>query len=191
MLICWSLVIESESLMEQSQKRIFMPATWFVLCLLMAMSSLADTGVDAPPVMASAAWLRSTVAGQQTSAAYVELTAREPLRLLGARSPLAARAELHQMVMAGGVMKMTPLPFLELHPGKTLALRPGSYHLMLYGLQQPLAAGDWLPLQLQFETRSKRRFTLDVRAQVRGVSGASEVRAESASHGHGMHGMHH
>jgi copper(I)-binding protein len=46
---------------------------------------------------------------------------------------------------------MATLAGLEVPPGETVQLRPGSIHLMLFGLKHPLRPGDRLPLTLTFE----------------------------------------
>ena len=54
--------------------------------------------------------------------------------------------------MDNGVMKMRELTDgLAIPAGGTVALKPGSYHVMLIGLKKPLAAGDLFPLTLNFE----------------------------------------
>ena len=47
------------------------------------------------------------------------------------------------MSMDGGVMKMRELKNgLEIPPGATIELKPGSYHIMMMNLSRPLAKGD-------------------------------------------------
>jgi hypothetical protein len=41
-----------------------------------------------------------------------------------------------------GVMRMRPLPRLDLAPGQRVALEPGANHLMLIGAERGLRAGD-------------------------------------------------
>lgn len=165
-----------------------------VACVLVGAVATVPAPALAQPVVASAAWVRSTVAGQGTTAAYVELTvqAHEAARLVGASTPLAGATELHQMVMDGGVMKMRPLPFLELPAGKTVVLRPGSYHLMLLELKRVLRAGEKVPLTLRIEGRDKQLVTLDVQAEVRGAGMASALSPASGEDatGHARH-LHH
>jgi copper(I)-binding protein len=47
------------------------------------------------------------------------------------------------MVMERGVAKMRPVQGgLEIKPGETVELKPGSLHVMLMGLKQPLEKGQ-------------------------------------------------
>lgn len=75
------------------------------------------------------------------------------IRLTGARTDLAKKAELHTHIEdADGVMKMTeieggvPLPSGEMH-----AFERGGDHVMLMGLTRDLKDGDIIPLTLIFE----------------------------------------
>ncbi|MBC7470845.1 MAG: copper chaperone PCu(A)C [Ramlibacter sp.] len=105
--------------------------------------------VQAPAVLkVEQAWVRPTVPGQQGTGGYLSLTARERQRLVGASSPIAGVAEIHEMKMDGTVMTMRPAGTIELPAGKTVELRPGGMHLMLMDLKQPLLAGSSVPLTL-------------------------------------------
>ncbi len=66
--------------------------------------------------------------------------------LLGVRSPQAGGVMLHAMV--GGRMEM--MPALPLPAGRRVRLVPGSYHLMMRELVQPLVIGDTVTLELRF-----------------------------------------
>ena len=51
-----------------------------------------------------------------------------------------------------GVAKMRPIKEgLEIKPGETVELKPGSFHVMLVGLKKPLASGDHIKGTLVFE----------------------------------------
>jgi copper(I)-binding protein len=105
--------------------------------------------VQAPvAVKVEQAWVRPSVPGQQGTGGYMKLTARDAQRLVGASSPVAGVAEIHEMKMDGNVMTMRPAGVLELPAGKTVELKPGGLHLMLMDLKQPLAAGSSVPLTL-------------------------------------------
>ena len=59
-------------------------------------------------------------------------TGTTPDRLVGGATEVAKRFEIHEMSMDGGVMKMRELANgLEIPPGATVELKPGSYHLMM------------------------------------------------------------
>ena len=118
------------------------------------------------PVTVQGAWARPIVPGQQSSGAYMTLTAREPLTLLGARTPAAGIVEIHQMKMEGDIMKMRAAADLPLVPGKPLQLAPGGYHFMLMDLQDPFKAGTQIPFTLRFRDAKGKVSTMQVRVPV-------------------------
>jgi hypothetical protein len=63
---------------------------------------------------------------------------------------VAGAVEVHQTVNDKGVMKMQPVAELPIDAGKTVELKPGSYHLMLMDLKRPLKAGESFPIILHF-----------------------------------------
>lgn len=103
------------------------------------------------PVKVEAAWVRATVQGQQGTGAFMNLTAPEGGRLVGVSSPVAGVAELHEMKMEGDVMRMRAISALDLPAGKTVQLKPGSYHLMLMDLKRPLVKDSTVPVTLRFQ----------------------------------------
>jgi len=139
---------------------------------LLGWVSLAVAAAAHAQVEARAAWVRGTVQGQTTAGAYMELTSGERASLLGAESPAARSAEIHEMKMEGDVMRMRAVPRLELPPGKTVELKPGGYHMMLVDLKRPLKKGDLVPIRLKVELGDKTVKTIQVMAEVRDLAAA-------------------
>ncbi len=124
---------------------------------------------QAAAVHAEQAWARATAPQQKVGGAYVTLISPADDWLVGVSTPIAGRAEVHEMRMDGNVMRMREVEGgLALPAGKVVALAPGGYHIMLMNLKQPLVAGQVIPIQLQFRTAPP----LDLRVQVAPV-GAS------------------
>ena len=97
------------------------------------------------------AWARATVQGQKATGVFMSLTSAGASRLKSVSTPVAGVAEVHEMRMEGDVMKMAALKNgLELPAGKTVELKPGSYHLMLMDLKMPLRKDTTIPLTLVF-----------------------------------------
>lgn len=99
-------------------------------------------------------WSRATPRGAKVASGYVKITntGTTPDRLVGASFALSAKSELHEMSMDQGVMKMRGLKDgLEIKPGATVELKPGSYHLMFLDLTRALAKGDRVKGTLTFE----------------------------------------
>ena len=137
----------------------------FLAFLALAAAALAVQAAEAP-VTVQGAWARPIVAGQQSTGAYMTITAREPVTLLGGESPAAGIVEIHQMKMEGDVMRMRAAGELPLVPGKPLQLGPGGYHFMLMDLQDPFKAGTQIPFTLRFRDAKGKESTVQLRVPV-------------------------
>ena len=87
------------------------------------------------------------------TAAYVTISndGTEADRLVGASSSEFDSAELHNVTMQDGIMKMFPVEGIDLPAGDTTELAPGGYHIMLFGAKKLFKPGDEFPLTLTFE----------------------------------------
>ena len=127
-------------------------------CLVVASTALAQTG----QLEVSNAWARATPAKVENGVAYLTIRSPTPDRLVSVSSPVAKKAELHTMEMAGMVMKMRPLAGLDIPAGQSVTLKPGGEHIMLMGLNGPLREGQSFPLTLTFEKAGAREVTVPV-----------------------------
>jgi copper(I)-binding protein len=121
-------------------------AALFLVTLLLAVPT-----AQAQSVKVEQPWARATAPHAQTAAVYLTLTAHMVDRLIGGRTPIASRVQVHQTIQDSGVMGMIAVPGgLQLPPGKKVTLAPGGYHLMLTGLSAQLRPGTGFPLTLHF-----------------------------------------
>jgi copper(I)-binding protein len=127
---------------------------------LLAFGAQAQTTATDP-------WVRGTVATQKATGMFVQLTSAQGGKLVSGSSPVAGRVEIHEMAVVDGVMRMREISALELPAGKAVELKPGSYHLMLMDLKQPMKAGDIVPVTLVIEGTDKKRETVELKASVR------------------------
>lgn len=134
----------------------------FVFAALMAVSLAAQAQVEV-----QSAWARPTVAGQMGTGAFMRLTSKDGVRIIGASSAVAGVVEIHEMAMSGSVMQMRPLKGLDLAPGSTVELKPGGQHMMLMDLKRPLAVGEKIKIELRLETRDKKLVTQPVEIEIR------------------------
>ena len=142
----------------------------------------AAQAADAAAVRAVQPWARATAPQQKVGGAYVTLTSPAGDRLLGASSPVAGKAGLHEMRMDGNVMRMRELADgLPLPAGQAVALAPGGYHIMLMDLKQPLVAGQVIPVQLRFQNAPP--LDLQVTVAPVGAGGPPGKGDHSPSHG--------
>jgi copper(I)-binding protein len=128
------------------------------------------------------AWSRATPGGAKVAGGYLTIENRGavPERLKAASTALAAKTEIHEMAVTGGVMTMRELDGgLVIAPGASVQLAPGGGHLMLVGLNAPLHPGDQVPVTLSFERAGNVEVALDVQAMGAQAPGF-ETRAEPA-----------
>lgn len=112
-------------------------------------------------------YARATPAGAMSGAAYMTLANETQTadRLTGASSEVAAKVQIHEMKVVNGVMKMREVAGgLAIPAGGSVALKPGSYHVMLMGLKKPLVAGQSFPLTLTFAKAGNISVTVPVEA---------------------------
>lgn len=158
-------------------------APLWMTAALWAGAALAQT---AAPVAVDGAWARASVPGQKATGAFMRLTAREATRLVRVDSPAAGVAEVHEMKMEEGVMKMRGVSGLDLPAGQAVELKPGGYHVMLMDLKAPLPKGGHVPLTLVFRdakgTESQLQLDVPVATQAPGAATAAPAMD------HGAHG---
>lgn len=161
----------------------------FATASLLALSALFSFAAHGQTATVQDAWVRATVPQQKATGAFMKITAPQPMKLVGIRTPVAPIAEIHEMKLQDNVMKMRPVEQLELPAGKAVELKPGGYHVMLMDLPREVKAGETVPLQLVLEAADGKRQTVDVQAPVRAVNAsAGTAPAHDASHaGHGAH----
>lgn len=104
------------------------------------------------------AWSRPAAAGM-TGAGYMTIRnhGQAEQTLVKVETPAAARVEVHQTVVSGGVARMQAVPRLTIPAGGEVRLAPGGHHLMLIKLARPLKAGQRLPATLTFASGVKVR----------------------------------
>ena len=120
--------------------------------LATALSALIFCAAASAQVTITDPWVRGTVPQQKASGLFMQIDAAQDVRLIGGSSPVAGVVEVHEMAMEGDVMKMRALKNgLEIAKGRTMALKPGGYHVMLMELKQPLKEGETIDLTLVFE----------------------------------------
>jgi copper(I)-binding protein len=111
-------------------------------------------------------WSRATPKGASVAAGYMKITNKGSTadRLISGSSEIAPTVEVHEMTMDNGVAKMRPVKGgLEIKPGETVELKPGSFHVMFVGLKKPLAAGEHINATLVFEKAGTINVEYDVR----------------------------
>lgn len=150
------------------------------LASLVASAAIAQ-GQPARSISIQHPWSRETAVGQAAGGGFMTVTnsGLDDDRLVSGSSPVAADVQLHTMTMDGGVMRMRQVTNGITVPSKgSVALRPGSFHLMFIGLKRPLRQGERFPVTLQFQRAG--RVTVQFAVQPVGSAGPMETQ-------HGAH----
>jgi copper(I)-binding protein len=134
--------------------------------LVLAAASLFTTAAFAQ-VTVSDPWIRATVPAQKTAGAFMQLRSAKATRLVEVQTPVAGRAEVHQMGMEGQTMRMQKVDGIDLPAGQTVNLASGGYHVMLFDLKQQLKDGEQVPLTLTFVGADKKRENVTVQVPVK------------------------
>lgn len=156
---------------------------YFILTLVsILMFAAAPAGaqdIDGLQVMHPHAY--ATAKGQPNGAVFFEVSnnTESKIDIIGAKSAVAEKAELHTMSMEGDVMKMRQVEVFSLPPGEFLELKPHGDHIMLFGLNEKLEAGSDFELVLETTQR-------DIPVQIMVVvPGTAEDEASEPTHHHG------
>ncbi|MFV0632885.1 copper chaperone PCu(A)C [Demequina sp.] len=117
-------------------------------------------------------WVKSVDEGM--TAAFGELVngTDEPIVLTAAAVDVSPMIELHETVTGDdgmATMQQKDGGF-TIEPGESLVMEPGGNHIMLMGVEEPIAAGDELVFTLTFEGGDTFEFT----AVAKEFSGANE-----------------
>jgi len=114
-------------------------------------------------------WSQQLPPNAPTVAAYfvIQNTGTSADRLVSVDTPIADKAELHQHVMQGDLMKMQPVASVEVPPGGTVTFAPMAYHVMLVGLKDRslLQDGKHFPMTLHFEKAGAIAVDVNVQKQ--------------------------
>jgi periplasmic copper chaperone A len=128
-------------------------------------------------------WSRAVPKGAKVAAGYMKIknTGTEPDRLVSGSTSVAGGLMIHEMTMDNGVMKMRPLPSgLEIKPGETIELKPGSFHIMMTDIKQPIQRGKPFKASLMFEKAGE----VDVDFAVEAAGATSAAASAHDAHHH-------
>jgi len=118
-----------------------------------AESSVSKSNVVKKGVTVSDAYIRGLPPGQTVTAAFMTVNNHQDkdCKLVGAASPVANSAEIHEHSHKNGKMSMRRVNSLVVPAGGSVSLVPGGYHLMMFGLENSLKEGEAHTITLSFE----------------------------------------
>jgi len=109
-------------------------------------------------------------------------------RLIGARSAIAARTELHTHVEADGMMQMRQVTEgLPIPTDGQIVMARGGYHVMFLGLTEPMVDGQTVAVTLVFEIAGEVTVAVPVAHDRPGAMAPPEASGSDgpADHSHG------
>lgn len=137
---------------------------------LAALVLLGITGPVLAQTTVSEAWVRASVPHQQSTGAFMTITASGDSKLVSVASPVAKTVQVHEMTMNGDVMGMREVKAVPLPAGKPVTLDPNGLHVMLMGLNDQVKEGQQVPLTLTVQAADGTTESVAVQAQVRALT---------------------
>lgn len=138
------------------------------LVLAAALTAAANAQGD---VKLDNAWMRPAYAGQPHAAVYVDIRAPEPLRLVGASSPVANRAELVRVEPPSpDPAQHRVVPDFAIAGGGETRLAYLGNHIRLVDVRREVAPNERVPVELVFVDAAGKRRMVAMDVLVRGLT---------------------
>lgn len=129
-------------------------------------------------------WVRATVPQAKSAGAFMRLQSSTKARLVGVSSPVAGRAEIHEMAMENNTMRMHAVDGIDLPAGQPVHLASGGYHLMFFDLKRQLKEGETVPVTLTVQDAANKRSNVTVQAQVKPLTYVAPAMQHQGHKGH-------
>ena len=102
--------------------------------------------------------IRATAPGQTVSGVFMTLinNSETAYALTSASFSGASTVEIHETSMSEGMMRMRKVSHIDIPANGSAELKPGSYHIMLIGLEKEMKAGTAETLTLTFSDDSQK-----------------------------------
>jgi len=132
--------------------------------IIIALLLAASAPLALAQVHVQDAWIRATVPAAGATGLFMQISSEQAVQLVAVRSSVAGVTEIHQMQMEGQMMRMHPVPSIDLPAGVTVDLAAGGYHVMLMDLKRQLKQGETVPVTLVVRKKGKKEenIALDV-----------------------------
>lgn len=141
----------------------------------------AEHGMPAGPLHIIKPWVRPTVPAQKATGAYMMVMAHADGKLVGAKSNIAEKTEVHEMSMDGDIMRMRRVDAINMEEGDVVKLQPGGFHVMFMGLKNQVKEGEMVSFSLVFEGKDGKLTEVPVQAKATMKGGGGH------DHDHGEH----
>lgn len=133
------------------------------LCLLSACG-----GEHRADVSIQNAQIQEPIGGRDVTLGGFEISASgEDIKIISASSPASDKIELHTMTQTDGVMKMRRLEDgITIRAGQSEKLGRGGPHLMIFGLDPALKAGDTVQISVNYTQGGSTQPPLSLSAKI-------------------------
>lgn len=110
-------------------------------------------------------YVRLAPPGAMATAAFMVLknNGDKDVKLIKADNTATKITELHTHLNEGGVMKMRPVPAIDIKAKGEAVLQPSGLHVMLIDIKAPLKEGDKVAITLGFDDGSSKRIDAPIR----------------------------
>lgn len=110
-------------------------------------------------------WIKQLPPVIPMRAGYVKINnpASTAKKIVGIQSPAFEKVEMHESLMADGMMKMEQLPDIEIPAKAMVEFKPGGKHMMLISPLKTLKLGDQVEISITFGDGSSQSTLLEVR----------------------------
>ncbi|MCF7352632.1 copper chaperone PCu(A)C [Vibrio sp. CK2-1] len=102
--------------------------------------------------------------------------------LVSASTDVAEKTELHTVEKEGDLMKMRQVDRITLPAEGEVVLKPGSYHIMLLGVKQPLVEGETISVNLSYANGETETLEVPVKKVMAGMKSMNKEASEHAHH---------
>lgn len=139
-----------------------------LLLTSLVLSPFAQAATD---VSAQHAYARATPPNAPTSAVFVEFENKGDTErvIVAASTSAAGKVELHDVIKEGDVMKMRQVEQITLPAQSTTVLKPGSLHIMLFQLAEPLVEGNEIDVEVTFANGDTQSFKAPIKKVMSGM----------------------
>jgi len=121
--------------------------------LLTLIITLFAFSFSAPKIVIKNPWVMEPPPGPNTTMMGMTIVNEgdESDYLIGAKTDIAKRVEIHKTVIENDVAKMIPQKKVEIPPKGKVEFKHHGYHIMIIGLKKKIKEGDKVKVELLFE----------------------------------------
>jgi len=125
--------------------------------LLTIVIALFAFSFGAPKIVVKNPWIVEPPPGPNTTMMGMTIVNEgdEADYLIGAKTDIAQRVEIHKTVIENNVAKMIPQKRVKIPPKGKVEFKHHGYHVMIIGLKKRLKAGEKVKVDLIFEKSGK------------------------------------